>query len=79
MEEHKDGIAPPSGFLLALESRGRFSIGRLIAGAPFLAAAPRGAPRAVIVLPGLGATDRSTLALRRYLVTVKGLREVGER
>ena len=29
--------------------------------------APRGAPHAVIVLPGLGATDRSTIAIRGYL------------
>jgi pimeloyl-ACP methyl ester carboxylesterase len=29
--------------------------------------APRGAPQPVIVLPGLGATDRSTAALRSYL------------
>ena len=44
-----------------------FSVARLLAAAPFLATAPRGAPQAVIVLPGLGATDRSTIAIRRYL------------
>ena len=60
-------IAPPSAFLLAMEPRGFFSVAQLIAGAPFLAMAPRGAPQAVIVLPGLGATDRSTIAIRRYL------------
>jgi pimeloyl-ACP methyl ester carboxylesterase len=60
-------IAPPSALLLALEPRGVFGIAQLIAGAPFLARAPRGAPHAVIVLPGLGATDRSTVAIRRYL------------
>ena len=60
-------IAPPSALLLALEPRGLFSFARLIAAAPFLARAPRGAPHAVIVLPGLGATDRSTVAIRRYL------------
>ena len=38
-----------------------------LAAAPFLASAPRGAPQAVIVLPGLGATDRSTSGLRLYL------------
>ncbi len=60
-------IAPPSVFLLALEPRGLFSVAQLIAGVPFLAMAPRGTPQAVIVLPGLGATDRSTIAIRRYL------------
>ena len=60
-------IRPPSALLLALEPRGVFGIARLFAIAPFLAAAPRGAPQPVIVLPGLGAGDRSTLAIRRYL------------
>src|SRR5271165_6891957 len=60
-------IAPPSALLLALEPRGLFSFARLIAAAPFLATAPRGAPQAAIVLPGLGATDRSTAAIRAYL------------
>ena len=60
-------IAPPSALLRALEPRGVFGIAQLIAGAPFLTRAPRGAPHAVIVLPGLGATDRSTVAIRRYL------------
>ena len=60
-------IARPSTFLLAMEPRGLFSVARLIAAAPFLATAPRGTPHAVIVLPGLGATDRSTIAIRRYL------------
>jgi pimeloyl-ACP methyl ester carboxylesterase len=60
-------IASPSALLLAMEPRGVFNIAQLIVGAPFLATAPRGAPHAVIVLPGLGATDRSTIAIRRYL------------
>ncbi len=60
-------IAPPPALLLALEPRGFFSFAWLIAAAPFLATAPRGAPQAVIVLPGLGATDRSTAAIRAYL------------
>ncbi len=60
-------IPPPSALLLALEARGVFGIARLFAAAPFLAAAPHGAPQPVIVLPGLGAGDRSTLAIRRYL------------
>jgi pimeloyl-ACP methyl ester carboxylesterase len=61
-------IASPSAFLLALEPRGLFSIAGLFAAAPFLAAAPRGERHSVIVLPGLGATDRSTVAIRRFLL-----------
>jgi pimeloyl-ACP methyl ester carboxylesterase len=43
------------------------SIPALLAAAPFLAAAPRGQRHAVIVVPGLGADDRSTYVLRRFL------------
>jgi len=60
-------IPRPSALLFAIESRGILNIARLFAAAPFLAAAPRGAPQPVIVLPGLGGGDGSTLAIRRYL------------
>jgi pimeloyl-ACP methyl ester carboxylesterase len=61
------GIARPSTLLLALEARALVSPAGLLAAAPFLMSARRGAPQPVIVLPGLGATDRSTSALRFYL------------
>ena len=67
MTDPDGDISPPSALLFAMEGRGLFGIARLFAAAPFLAAAPRGAPHPVIVLPGLGASDRSTLAIRRYL------------
>lgn len=60
-------IKPPSRLLLALEPRGVLSIASLLAAAPFLASAPRGDGHSVIVLPGLGAGDRSTIAIRRFL------------
>ncbi|HTZ66664.1 MAG TPA: hypothetical protein VMB83_04185 [Roseiarcus sp.] len=60
-------IASPSAFLLALEPRALFSIAGLFAAAPFLTTAPRGPRHCVIVLPGLGATDRSTVAIRRFI------------
>ncbi len=60
-------IRPPSALLYAIEGRGIFGIARLFAAAPFLAAAPRGGPQPVIVLPGMGGGDGSTLAIRRYL------------
>ncbi len=53
-------IAPPSKLLLALEARAA-------AWPVALLAAPRGKRQPVLVLPGLGATDRSTAALRFYL------------
>ena len=60
-------VKPPSAILLALEPRGLLSFPALLAAAPFLAAAPRGPRHAVIVLPGLGADDRSTVVIRRFL------------
>lgn len=61
------GIRPPSALLFAVESRGILNIGSLLAAAPFLAAAARGPAQPVIVLPGMGGGDGSTLAIRRYL------------
>ncbi len=63
----EDEIEPPSRRLLALEARGLLDIAAMLAAAPFLASAPRGQRHGVIVLPGLGADDRSTVAIRRFL------------
>jgi pimeloyl-ACP methyl ester carboxylesterase len=63
-------IEPPSRTLLALEGRGLLDIPALLAAAPFLATAPRGQRHGVIVLPGLGADDRSTVAIRRFLASL---------
>jgi pimeloyl-ACP methyl ester carboxylesterase len=63
----EDEIEPPSRRLLALEVRGLLDIPALLAAAPFLATAPRGQRQSVIVLPGLGADDRSTVVIRRFL------------
>jgi pimeloyl-ACP methyl ester carboxylesterase len=60
-------IAPPSKLLLALEARVAAWPVALLASAPFLMSAPRGQRQPVLVLPGLGATDNSTAALRFYL------------
>ena len=67
MADDDSRMAPPSRLLLALEARALVSPARLLAAAPFLLSAPRGATQAVVVLPGLGASDRSTVALRYYL------------
>ena len=60
-------VNPPSATLLALEGRGLFDMASLATAAPFLTLAPRGTRHAVIVLPGLGADDRSTVAIRGFL------------
>lgn len=60
-------VKAPSLALLATEGRGLLDIPALLAAAPFLATAPRGQPHPVIVLPGLGADDTSTIAIRGFL------------
>jgi pimeloyl-ACP methyl ester carboxylesterase len=58
----------PSRLLLAAE--GPRSLGELMwlrAARPLLASAPHGDGHPVLVLPGLGADDRSTVPLRRFL------------
>ena len=63
-------VKPPSFALLAAEGRGLLDIPALFAAAPFLATAPRGPAHPVLVLPGLGADDRSTIAIRGFLETL---------
>ncbi|MGO4711398.1 esterase/lipase family protein [Bradyrhizobium sp. 2TAF24] len=65
-----DAIQAPSRLKLALEGCGLFDLPALAAAAPFLSMAPRGTPHAVLVLPGLGASDRSTFALRGFLASL---------
>jgi pimeloyl-ACP methyl ester carboxylesterase len=63
----EETIKPPSRRLLLLEPRGLMDIPALLAAAPFLLTAPRGEKHGVVVLPGFGADDGSTVLLRRYL------------
>lgn len=59
---------PPSRLLYLCEpGRSAADFVTLLAAAPWLARAPRGDGHPVLVLPGLLATDASTLPLRRYL------------
>jgi pimeloyl-ACP methyl ester carboxylesterase len=67
MSQRPPSAAPPSRALLALEMRGLLDMPALIASAPFLATAPRGRRHSVVVLPGLGTDDRSTIPIRRFL------------
>jgi pimeloyl-ACP methyl ester carboxylesterase len=59
---------PPNAALLATElPRAAGELGASLAAAPLLARLPRGDGHAVVVLPGLAASDSSTLPLRRFL------------
>ncbi len=53
--------------LLALEFRALWEFGAVLPAWPLLARAPRGDGHAVVVFPGLSASDGSTMPLRRYL------------
>lgn len=60
-------IAPPSQLLLLAEGRALWEAAAGVALWPVLQMAPRGDGHAVLVLPGLVASDRSTWLLRHYL------------
>ena len=57
----------PSAWLLALEFRAPWEFGSLIPAWPALQRAPKGDGHAVVVFPGLAASDGTTVPLRRYL------------
>ncbi|HMN56120.1 MAG TPA: alpha/beta fold hydrolase [Ottowia sp.] len=60
-------IAPPSRLLLLAEGRALWEAAASVAWWPLLRLAPKGDGHAVLVLPGLVASDASTGLLRRYL------------
>lgn len=60
-------LRPPNLGLLLAEARGLFELNTSLLMSPLLARAPRGDGHPVLVLPGLLASDLSTVLLRRYL------------
>ena len=60
-------VQPPSALLMAMELRAPWEYGASLASLPILWSAPRGDGHAVLVFPGLIASDLSTRPLRRYL------------
>jgi pimeloyl-ACP methyl ester carboxylesterase len=62
--------APNKALYLTDYARSAWDIGALSAMLPALARAPRGDGHAVLVIPGLGASDMSTVILRRFLSTL---------
>ena len=59
---------PPGAVRLALEMRVPWEFGASLLALPILRSAPRGDGHAVLVFPGLVASDASTVPLRRYLI-----------
>ena len=60
-------LKAPGAFLMALEGRAPLELGATLAAWPLLKAAPAGDGHAVIVFPGLGAGDLTTVPLRNFL------------
>ena len=58
---------PPHALLMMLEGRAPWEYAALLAATPWMRRLPRGDGHSVLVLPGLGANDWSTLPLRRFL------------
>ncbi len=52
---------------LALEMRAPLELGMALASYPWMKSAPRGDGHPVLVLPGLGAGDATTIVIRRFL------------
>lgn len=63
----KGRLRPPHLGLFLAEGRGLFELNATLLLSPALLTAPRGDGHPVLVLPGLLASDVSTLILRRYL------------
>ena len=62
-----DDARPPGALLMLLEGRAPFEFAALLASRRWLAGAPRGDGHPVLVFPGLGANDLTTIPLRRFL------------
>lgn len=62
-----DLLKAPNAFLLALEARAPWEYGFALASMPWLRKVPAGDGHAVVVFPGLAATDISTGPLRSFL------------
>jgi pimeloyl-ACP methyl ester carboxylesterase len=67
MVDDADTLRPPGLFKLALEGRAPWEFAALLASAPWLKSLPSGDGHPVIVFPGLGVSDFSTVPLRSFL------------
>lgn len=67
MSKLRREVKAPSALLLMMEGRSLFEMGSYVASAPFFKHMAKGDGHPVLVLPGLAASDLSTLPLRRFL------------
>lgn len=65
--ETEDELQPPGPWLMALEARAPWEFVAMWASMPWLTRMPVGDGHPVLVFPGLGAGDMTTLALRNFL------------
>jgi pimeloyl-ACP methyl ester carboxylesterase len=63
----QDLVSAPGPLLLMLEARAPWEYAAMMAAAPWLSRLPTGDGHPVVVFPGLGASDTSTLPLRNFL------------
>jgi len=68
MSGRAEPMKAPGAFLLALEGRAPWELGATLATWPVLRRAPSGDGHSVVVFPGLGAPDLTTLPLRTFLM-----------
>lgn len=70
---HEDlaDLSAPGPLLLAMEFRAAWEFGAVVPSWPLLQRAPEGDGHAVVVFPGLSASDASTIPLRRYLASLR--------
>ncbi len=66
-ETHAGHARAPGALLMLLEGRAPAEFAALIAASPWLSRLPRGDGHPVLVFPGMGASDVTTLPLRRFL------------
>lgn len=64
---HFDDLRAPNALLMALEARAPWEFAATLAATPWLRKLPRGDGHPVLVFPGLGANDVTTVPLRRFL------------
>jgi pimeloyl-ACP methyl ester carboxylesterase len=60
-------LRAPNAFLMMLEGRAAWEYAAMVASLPWLRRLPRGDGHPVLVFPGLGANDFTTVPLRRFL------------
>jgi len=60
-------LSAPGALLLLLEARALWEFGAMIAATPWLRRLPKGDGHPVLVFPGMGANDVTTLPLRNFL------------